>query len=79
MSNFQGLSAQEVALASGLMVSWLGELLIAKGVITQDEAAAVVRAAEESAAANLTASSPGAVLAIQEIGRRWETAGARKP
>lgn len=79
LSNFQGLSAHEVALASGLMVSWLGELLSAKGVITQDEAAAVIHAAEESAAVNLTASSPGAILAIQGIGRRWEAAGARKP
>lgn len=79
MSNLQGFSAHEIALASGLMVSRLGELLIAKGVITQDEAAAVVQAAEGSASTNLTAHSTGAVLAIQEIGRRWEAAGNRKP
>ncbi|MGW8788851.1 hypothetical protein [Heyndrickxia sporothermodurans] len=79
MSNFQHFSAHEVALASGLMVTSLGELLIAKGVITKDEAAAVVQAAERSASVNLTAHSTGAVLAIQEIGRRWEAAGSREP
>ncbi|MDN3571586.1 hypothetical protein [Methylobacterium longum] len=78
MSNFQGLNAHEVALGSGLVVSWLGELLIAKGVITWDEAAAVILAAEGSASVNLTASSSGALMAIHEIGRRWEAASSHR-
>lgn len=61
-------------MASGLLVSWLGELLIAKGVITRDEAAAVVLAAEGSASSNPTVTTPGATAIIREIGQRWEKA-----
>jgi hypothetical protein len=72
MSNFHGRSANEVSMASGLLVSWLGELLIMKGVITRDEAAAVVQAAEGSASANPNVSTPGAAEIIREIGQRWD-------
>jgi hypothetical protein len=53
-----------------VLVSWLGELLIAKSVITRDEAAAVVQAAGGSASVNVTTYSSGALLAAEEIGPR---------
>ena len=79
MSNFQGRDAREISMASVMTVTWLGELMITKGLITSDEAAAVVQAAVRGASFHPTISTAGAILAIQEVGDRWEAARRRSP
>ncbi|MCJ2067989.1 hypothetical protein MKK75_04055 [Methylobacterium sp. J-030] len=78
MSNFQGRDAREVSMASGMLVSQLGELMITKGLITHKEAAAVVQAAQGGASVHPTVSTAGAILVLHEIGQSWEAAGTRK-
>lgn len=79
MSSFHGRNAHEIAMGSGLMVAWLGELLIAKSVVTREEMATVAQCAEESALTTRTVNAGGAAVVIQEIAKRWEAAPPAKP
>ncbi|MCJ2052824.1 hypothetical protein [Methylobacterium sp. J-070] len=79
MSNFRGRDARLVSMASGMQVSWPGELLITKGLITREDAAGVVQAAKDDVLVHPTVSTSGAILMIHEIGQSWKAAGARKP
>ena len=78
MSNLQGRDARKMSMASVMMVSCLGEILITKGLITSDEAASVVQSAQGGASVHSTISTPGAALAIQEVGDQWESASGRR-
>ncbi|MFB0488365.1 hypothetical protein ABIE45_000951 [Methylobacterium sp. OAE515] len=79
MSNFQGRDAREISMASGMVVSGLGELMITKGLMTHKEAAALIKAAQGGATVHPTVATPGAFLVMHEIGQLWAATDARRP
>ncbi|MFB0488358.1 hypothetical protein ABIE45_000944 [Methylobacterium sp. OAE515] len=64
--------AQENAIAAALLVKHLGKLLISTGVVTNTEAARVVRAAEAEAASLGPDSGPAIAEVIRETGQEWK-------
>lgn len=69
-----GQGAQELAVAGLLLAERLGELMVRKGVLTKDEAAAVVAAARADATAQPTISGQNAGKIIDAVGEAWAKA-----